>query len=111
MKSLLHHLHFLAAPALPALLLCACTFSPDRNKPKQDWPDASTPAGFDQYNGGIIADITINGIKYNVVTPNFAAKMKKWQGNENGFVQTMYEGQAVTAIQKSVIFAYDTHGW
>jgi len=58
----------------------------------------------------MLADITVNGRGYNVVTPNAAAKVEKWQGNCNGFISIVYQGQPVTAIDKGVIFLYSTHG-
>lgn len=82
-----------------SLNFCSCTISADRYKPSTDYPDASTPAGLrvpgtlaghDEYNGGLIDDITLNGRAYNVVTPNLAAKVQKWQGNQNGFVKVDY---------------------
>lgn len=105
------------------LVLSACTISPNRATAKGIYPDASTPIGLNEYNGGIIDDITLNGRGYNVVTPNLAAKVQKWQGNQNGFVKVDYKSQSsyfpatdgvppgyyqLWAVDKGVMFKYDS---
>lgn len=108
------------------LILAGCTISPDRAKPLQDYPDATTPAPLPENNGGIIDDITIVGRGYNVVTPALAAKVEKWQGNQTGFVLVDYKSHTdyfpdadgvpagyfkLWAVDKGTMFLYDTHGW
>jgi hypothetical protein len=93
------------------VLLTGCTMAPGVPQPSQPWPDATTPAGFSEFNGGIIDNaLVIGGHPYDTVTPAMASKVTAWQGNRNGFVtdpRPRFKG--LTAIDKGVMLLYDFH--
>jgi hypothetical protein len=117
---------------LCALLLSGCagainsmTVVPVKSAPTTAYPDATTPNGMNEFNGGILDDIDIDGRPYNVMTPGAAAAVEKWQKSRAGFVvitskthitwatsttpakaRITYRG--LTAIDKGIIFKWDT---
>jgi hypothetical protein len=112
--------------AVAAMLLAGCTMTPDGGKAATDYPDATTPKGMNEFNGGLLDDITINGRGYNVVTDGLAARVAKRVGGTSGFVSIWYVSHEqwrvqgvlnhlpgstpLTAIDKGVMFTYVSSG-
>lgn len=110
-------------------------------KPSTIYADSSTPKGMrvewrplgqDEYNGGLIDEVTIDGHDYDVVTPNLAVRVKRWEsdnaaksaaqteeGRYDGIIAAYaYQGHTtsgvpkiyiLTAIDVDVMRQYDFH--
>jgi hypothetical protein len=90
------------------LTLTACAYGANQNPlPSADYPDVATPAGFNAFNGGIIADVMVRGVDCNIVTDDVAMAVEKWQSGRQGFQRVNYKGHAFWAIPKAVIFQFD----
>jgi hypothetical protein len=97
-----------SAVIMATLFLAGCTFGADQNPlPATDYPDATTPTDLDEYNGGLIADVKVSGHDCNVVAPDVAAAIQKWQGSRAGFYLVRYHGHNLWAIDKAIVGKFD----